>query len=123
MKTKRKPFDLEAALKGAAVVTREGKEVTEVVVLKTMIYARNVLAIIDGELYWFHQDGKVAEDVEYNIDLFMKTTQVTKWVNIYVLESGNFTTGKMFDTQEQALKEYSPFGSEPIETTQITFDV
>ena len=123
MKTKLKPFDLEAALNGAAVVTREGKEVTEVVVLKTMIYARNVLAIIDGELYWFHQDGKVAEDVEYNIDLFMKTTQVTKWVNIYVLESGNFTTGKMFDTQEQALKEYSPFGSEPIETTQITFDV
>ena len=122
MKTKRKPFDLEAALKGAAVVTREGKEVTEVVVLKTMIYARNVLAIIDGELYWFHQDGKVAEDVEYNIDLFMKTTQVTKWVNIYVLESGNFTTGKMFDTQEQALKEYSPFGSEPIETIQITFE-
>jgi len=122
MKQNRKPFDLEAALNGAAVVTREGKEVTEVVVLKTMIYARNVLAIIDGELYWFHQDGKVAEDVEYNIDLFMKPQQVTKWVNIYVTDTGTITTGKMFDTQQQAMNEHTYFG-EPFSTTQITFEV
>ena len=117
-----KPFDLEAALQGAAVVTREGKEVSELVVLKTLTYGRNLFAVIDGLLYSFYYDGKVYENEEYKNDLFMKPTQVTKWVNIYALASGNFTTGEMFDTQGQAMKEYTPFG-EPFSTTQITFEV
>jgi hypothetical protein len=121
MKQNLKPFDLEAALNGAAVVTREGKEVTEVVVLKNTFYGKNVLALINNGLYSFKQDGKVEEDAEHFNDLFMKPQQVTKWVNIYALASGNFTTGEMFDTQDQAINEYSLFG-EPLKTIQITFE-
>lgn len=118
-----KPFDLEAALQGSAVVTREGKEVTEIVQLKTMAFSNNsLLAVIGGNLYAFNQDGKIYDNIECKNDLFMKPTQVTKWVNIYALASGNFTTGEMFDTQGQAMKEYTPFG-EPFSTTQITFEV
>ena len=82
-----------------------------------------IIAVINCVPRLFSEDGKYLDLGEFGFDLFMKPTQVTKWVNIYALESGNFTTGKVFDTQEQALKEYSPFGSEPIETTQITFEL
>ena len=120
MKQNLKPFDLEAALQGAEVVTNSGLEVTEIHKFKTTNDPK-VFAVINGEVV------KVANGVYFNghswSKLFMKPQQVTKWVNIYALASGNFTTGEMFDTQEQALKEYSPFGSEPIETKQITFEI
>ena len=121
MEKKLKPFDLEAALNGAEVVTRDGKKVTEVVVLKNTFYGKNVLALINNGLYSFKQDGKFEEDAEHFNDLFMKPQQVTKWVNIYKLASGNFTTGEMFDTQDQAINEYTSF-SERFSTTQITFE-
>ena len=115
---KLKPFNLEAALNGAEVVTRTGKEVTEVVVLKTMIYGRNVLAVIDGNLYSFNQNGRVDGDMEYPNDLFMKPQQVTKWVNIYSTKSGYLWAGSLFDTKEKALEGLE--GS--IDTIQITFE-
>ena len=116
-----KPFDLEAALQGATVTTKAGHEVAEVFCYKSF-KGNNVIAVINCVPRIFSEDGKYLDLGEFGFDLFMKPTQVTKWVNIYALESGYFTTGKVFDTQEQALKEYSPFGSEPIETTQITFE-
>ena len=120
MEKKLKPFDLEAALNGAEVVTRTGKEVTEVVVLKTMIYGRNVLAVIDGNLYSFNQNGRVDGDMEYPNDLFMKPQQVTKWVNIYSTKSGYLTCGGgLFDTKEEALECLE----DSIDTIQITFEV
>ena len=118
-----KPFDLEAALQGAAVVTRAGKEVSEVVVLKTLIYGRNLFAVIDGQLYSFYYDGKVYENEEYKNDLFMKPVQVTKWVNIYC-SSGGFRTGiYTFDSEEQAKKSIDEFNSEYYCTVPMTFEV
>ncbi len=120
MKTKLKPFDLEAALNGAAVVTRDGKKVTEVVVLKNTFYGKNVLALINNGLYSFKQDGKAEEDAEHSNDLFMKPQQVTKWVNIYSTKSGYLTCGGgLFDTKEEALEGLE--GS--IDTIQITFEL
>jgi len=118
MKQNLKPFDLEAALNGAAVVTRAGKEVTEVVVLKNTFYGKNVLALINGNLYSFYQDGKVDEDVEYPNDLFMKPTQVTKWVNIYKNSSGYYCGNHFHLTKEQALEN----NEGGVDTIQITFN-
>ena len=120
MEKKLKPFDLEAALNGAAVVTREGKEVTEVIVLKNKYHGKNVLALINDTLYSFNQDGRINEAVEYPNDLFMKPQQLTKWVNIYSTKSGYLTCGGgLFDTKEEALECLE--GS--IDTIQITFEL
>lgn len=121
MKQNLKPFDLEAALQGAAVTTKAGHEVAEVFCYKSF-KGNNVIAVINCVPRLFSEDGKCLDLGNFSFDLFMKPQQVTKWVNVYVLESGYFTTGEMFDTQKQALEEYSPFGK-PIETTQITFEV
>ena len=121
MEKKLKPFDLEAALNGAEVVTRTGKEVTEVVVLKTMIYGRNVLAVIDGNLYSFNQNGRVDGDMEYPNDLFMKPQQVTKWVNIYEDGSGYFIGKLMTLTKEAATGSISEL-DKYVDTIQITFE-
>jgi hypothetical protein len=118
MEKKLKPFDLEAALNGAAVVTRAGKEVTEVIVLKTVIYGRNVLAVINGDLYSFNQNGRVDGDIEHPNDLFMKPTQVTKWVNIYKNSSGYYCGNHFHLTKEQALEN----NEGGVDTIQITFN-
>ena len=119
MKTKLKPFDLEAALNGAAVVTRGGRKVTEIVVLKNTFYGKNVLALINNGLYSFKQDGKAEEDAEHFNDLFMKPQQVTKWVNIYSTKNGYLWSGSLFDTKEKAQE--SREGA--IDTIQITFEL
>jgi hypothetical protein len=120
MQKKLKPFDLEAALNGAAVVTRDGEKVTEVVILKNKYHGKNVFALINSTLYWFNQDGRIYEAVECSNDLFMKPQQVTKWVNIYSTKSGYLTCGGgLFDTKEEALEGLG--GS--IDTIQITFEL
>lgn len=125
MEKKLKPFDLEAALKGAEVVTRTGKEVTEIVVLKTVIYGRNVLAVINGNLYSFNQNGRVDGDVEYPNDLFMKPQQLNKWVNLYRCNSFVFRTGvAMYNTEQEAKEAVDDinFNSDYLKSIQITFE-
>ena len=121
MKTKLKPFDLEAALNGAEVVTRSGKQVSELVYLKTIRNSNyKVLASIDGELETYSDKGAYHSDISSEFDLFMKPQQVTKWVNIYSTKSGYLTCGGgLFDTKEEALECLE----DSIDTIQITFEL
>ena len=101
---KLKPFDLEAALQGAAVVTRDGREVNEVVYLKTRSGNLKVIAVIDGLINAYDTSGKYYTSLEegHVHDLFMKPTQVTKWVNIYKHDDEYWSGNLLFDTKEQA---------------------
>lgn len=121
MKQNLKPFDLEAALNGAAVTTQAGHEVAELFCYKSF-KGKNVIAVINCVPRIFSEDGKYLDLGGFGFDLFMKPQQVTKWVNIYVTDTGTITTGKMFDTQQQAMNEHTYFG-EPFSTTQITFEL
>lgn len=121
MEKKLKPFDLEAALNGAEVVTRSGKQVSELVYLKTI---RNspykVVASIDGDLETYSDQGAYNSDTSSELDLFMKPQQITKWVNIYSTTSGHLSCGgSLFDTKEKAQK----FLEGAIDTIQITFEL
>lgn len=119
MKTKLKPFDLEAALNGAGVVTRSGKQVSELVYLKTIRNSNyKVLASIDGELETYSDKGAYHGDISSEFDLFMKPQQVTKWVNIYKNSSGYHCGNHFYLTKEQALEN----GEGGVDTIQITFE-
>ena len=118
MKTKLKPFDLEAALKGDPVVTDDGREVTEITEFKTTVDYK-VLGVINGCLASISPDGAYHNGSCW-YKLFMKPQQVTKWVNIYSTKSGYLSCGGgLFDTKEEALECLE----DSIDTIQITFEL
>lgn len=85
MSTKLKPFDLEAALRGEPVVTRDGREVTQVTkfVARGEIYP--IYAVVDGDVYSYTILGEYDEErPSSRNDLFMATKTVKKdgWVVI-----------------------------------------
>ena len=80
MKTKAdlKPFDLEKALAGEPVVTRQGEEVTQLTLFKTnSIYT--LAGVVDGELLRFTPSGEYLRNEPHYLDLFMKAK--TRMVN------------------------------------------
>lgn len=80
-----KPFNLEKALAGDPVVTRDGRKVTEIVLLNTANDFCSVVCVIDKYAYAFRQDGSFIENREHKHDLFMAPKIVKKsgWINIY----------------------------------------
>jgi hypothetical protein len=82
-----KAFDLEAALAGEPVVTRDGRKAT---VTKLPITAPDGRVLIsqreNGDIAAYHRADGTAGLRHY--DLFMATTQKTFWVNLYHNTSG-----------------------------------
>ena len=81
-----KPFDLEAALKGAPVMTRGGMAVTELTRFHQAEAA--LLGVIRGKLYGWNLDGTHYTNAAGSIskaayDLVMATRKITYWVNFY----------------------------------------
>lgn len=119
MEKKLKPFDLEAALNGAAVTTKSGHKVSEVFCYRSF-KGKQVIAVINCIPRIFTQDGKYTENDCTGFDLVMKPQQVTKWVNIYSTKSGYLSCGGgLFDTKEEALECLE----DSIDTIQITFEL
>ena len=85
-----KPFNLEQALAGAPVVTRNGLPIVELKYLQTT----GNLAVVrkdDGMLisYFIPCSGKLSNTTDYATDLFMAPAKKEGWINIY---TGNSTT-------------------------------
>jgi uncharacterized protein YjhX (UPF0386 family) len=82
-----KSFDLEKALAGDPVITRDGRSVSEIAIFNSLNDKQNVFATIDGEFYRFTKNGKysIYENVEYCLDLFMapKIVKTSGWLNVY----------------------------------------
>lgn len=79
-----KPFDLTRALAGDPVITRDGRQVTELHHFKTAKNQNNgVFAIIDGEAFTFDYNGKYLAISSHIMDLFMAPKKRTIWVNVY----------------------------------------
>lgn len=82
-----KPFNLEKALAGDLVVTRDGKTVSEIVHLKTVPASQCIIFVVDGRAYECSESGKFYfdQDVESVNDLFMAPKMVRRegWINIY----------------------------------------
>lgn len=113
MNTKLKPFDLEAALRGEPVVTRDGREVTQVTNFDAPNDPNPVVAVIDGNTQSFTLTGAYfGQGKENEYDLFMVTKTVKKegWVNLYKSDDEEIAvfTGHGHNTKEAAEEEASP---------------
>ena len=104
-----KPFNLEKALAGDPVVTRDGKQVTDIAIFNSLNDKRNLFAVIDGQFYQFTKNGSYIEyeKVEYCLDLFMAPKIVKKsgWINIYPYAKSGFA---IFNTKDDADKGQCP---------------
>jgi hypothetical protein len=81
-----KPFNLERALAGDPVVTRDGREVTQLIVFNIdyqMTYP--VHGVCNKDIMQWTKEGKwtVSRREPTNTDLFMKPKKKTYWVNVY----------------------------------------
>lgn len=80
-----KPFDLQKALAGEPVVTRNGDQVIRVVHLpEVKDAAYKVVAVIAGRSVptIYFEDGKIKRDAD-GLDLFMAPVKKTVWVNMW----------------------------------------
>lgn len=80
---KLRKFDLEAALAGKSVVTRDGR-VVEGVAATTSRVDYCVVATIDSSAVTFSAEGRFAVGGgDHRNDLFMAPTERVVWVNLY----------------------------------------
>ena len=100
-----KPFNLEEALAGKPVVTRDGTPVTIIKeYTRPFLTERPVLAIIHGDSHDVHSIYPItgvfnAEENDPD-DLFMATKTITRWFNVYPDPDQN--TINLFNSKEDA---------------------
>lgn len=92
-----KPFDLEKALAGDPVVTRDGREVTQIHLFDTTAKHR-LFGVLFGEVEAFSIDGRYWDNGDSEADLFMAPKKRTVWVNLYAHRPNAF----YYNTQEDA---------------------
>jgi len=80
-----KKFNLEEALQGKPVVTRDGRKVGQLVHFKGIKEVYPVKAVLDGELEEYTAEGNyTTHDSGCNrADLFMESAKREGWVNLY----------------------------------------
>lgn len=124
--TSLKPFDLEKALAGDPVITRDGNRVLELHLFKSLKLNDNLLVVIDDNSYKtlsYYPNGKFRLERNSCEDLFMAHQSKTFWVNVY----GNFITnciwlGSLYSSEDDA-KHYSILEQDYIKTMQINIEV
>jgi hypothetical protein len=91
-----KPFNLEEALSGKPVVTRNGNEVTQFHKFNVLdLDAQELYAVIDDrQIESFYLNGQWREKGESGYDLFMKSESKFLWINIFqqLHENGNYVS-------------------------------
>ena len=86
-----KPFNLEEALAGKPVVTRDGRKVTQFVHFKLEDCLDPIYGIVDdNELLSWDEDGKYwpGTKVIDDKDLFMASEEIAIWINIWKNSQG-----------------------------------
>lgn len=103
--SKYKPFDLEAAKAGAALITRDGRAARFVAYVPEEPQTFRVLAHVTGERHTMHfcDNGAFLSGEENRRDLFMAPTKRTVWVNLYrVGEWVEVGSLRAYDTEAEA---------------------
>jgi hypothetical protein len=98
-----KPFDLEAALDGAPVQTRDGRPVTQLTHF-TVASDYSLAGVIEGYLYQWKLDGSLPSSLDDSrLDLVMAPVKKTGWVAR--LDDSKIIKW-IYDTEEAAQAEY-----------------
>lgn len=88
-----KPFDLEKAIVGKPVVTRNGYPVRILCTdRRDPTFSMNIVALIKtpalDEVMIYDKCGSCRLDIESEYDLFMAPEKKEGWVNLYVTKNG-----------------------------------
>jgi hypothetical protein len=78
-----KPFDLERALAGDPVVTRNGRPVTQLVKFDVGNVISPVCGVLGDNILTWRVDGRHFSNCGSTYDLFMAPKKRTVWVNLY----------------------------------------
>lgn len=79
-----KPFNLQAAIDGAAITDREGNPVELIAYVEKAIEDCQVIALhSDGNVFSSRVNGRYWSTKDSPKDLFMAPTKRTVWVNLY----------------------------------------
>ena len=96
-----KPFDLEKALAGEPVVTRDGQEVTQL--KKFDVDGEPLVGVHDGTIETWEIDGSYINHTQESLlDLFMAPVEKVVWVNVYEKDGGRITLGNFYNTEDAA---------------------
>ena len=114
-----KEFNLKEALAGKPVITRDGKEVKQLIQFDSE--TTNLFGVVDNSLISWYSNGVYSSEYKSNFDLFMKTENSSIWVNVYEDYSG-IIVGKEYCTKKEALQNTYKFDGY-IKTIEITNEI
>jgi hypothetical protein len=99
---KTKPFNLEEALNGAKVVTRDGREVKELTKFESF-EDYPLVGVLDNELKSWNEQGKHTNFCvgDSSLDLFLAVEPQRIWVCVYKI-SGQIGLGAICYSKEEA---------------------
>ena len=94
-----KAFDLEKALAGSKVVTRNGLKVTQITKFDGTDHLCHCLSGVAGKTLrrWYLNGGERSHEAGI-FDLFMAPKVVTKWINLFPCGPGHV----YYDSEEEA---------------------
>lgn len=86
-----KPFNLERALAGDPVVTRDGRKVLQVVHFPQMRLEKRVMALIEGNGIpgGYNENGRLFKEDTSDADMFMVATTKKYYVAVEKITTGN----------------------------------
>lgn len=97
------PFDLDRALEGDRVITRDGKEVTDFHYFNKLNLSNYKLyGVVNGEVCkWMDNGAEICRPI---LDLFMAPKEpqvVTRWVNLFIDFDGELVAdSKLYDSEQ-----------------------
>lgn len=78
-----KPFNIQEAKLGKAIVTRSGREALYVAHVPSANQRSQFIFSVEGTVFTCDEAGKCLIDEDDDIDLFMKDVEVKHWVNVF----------------------------------------
>lgn len=92
-----RPFNLEAAKQGEPICTRKGVPAKFIAHIPEAIPGSRVIALVDGNVIFYHSNGRFMMSGEDGADLFMMPKTKVAWFNLH--DNGVWT---QHETKEQA---------------------
>lgn len=104
--TKLLPFNLEKALAGEKVCTRNGREVTQLFHFSEAIDDdERIYGVFDRGVHCWYVNGKYHLIDESHNDLFMLPKVTTYWANICKAENHNIYLSDIYRHEKEAIKD------------------
>ena len=114
-------FDLEKVIHGAKVVTRDGREVTQLSKFDTYLNLC-LYGVVDDEVECWTIDGQYYPRGTSNMDLYIVGKVQSIWVNIYKKSNNGemYIGSQRYKSKQNAINAVSKEDQEYIKTIEIT---